>query len=93
MNNINRNIDRGNLAFIAHRRDFNNSRTLEKNNFHYIIENEPLIHEIKFSLIFIIVIFTLFIFFMYLFYIKSKNHHKNNSKNKILFVSKYFILK
>lgn len=59
--NFNRNIDRGHINIITHRREFNNSITIFKNNFQYSIENEGLTDSTKLILYFMIVLFALFI--------------------------------
>ena len=63
---LNRNIDRGQINILTHRREFNNSLTIVKNNFHYTVEEERLGNGIKLSLFFIVVFFVLFIFYIFL---------------------------
>ena len=63
---LNRNIDRGQINILTHRREYNNSLTIVKNNLHYTVEEERLGNGIKLSLFFIVVFFVLFIFYIFL---------------------------
>lgn len=63
-NEINRNIDRGHFNIITHRREFNNSKTIVRNNFEYTIEEDGFTYQIQFSLFFMIVLFLLFICYL-----------------------------
>ena len=63
-NNINRNIDRGQINILTHRRGYNNSISVVKNNIHYTIEEEGLSNGIKLSLFFMVVLFVLYICYL-----------------------------
>ena len=63
-NNINRNIDRGRINILTHRREFNNSSLIVKNNFHYTIEEEGFSNGVKLCLFFMVVFLVIFVGYM-----------------------------
>ena len=63
-NNINRNIDRGQINILTHRREYNNSISVVKNNIHYTIEEGRLSNGIKLSFFFMVVLILLYICYL-----------------------------
>lgn len=62
--NINPNIDRGHINIFTGKKEFNNSFTIEKNNIHFSIEQEPLVNIIRILLFLFVFCFILFIFYI-----------------------------
>ena len=64
--NINPNIDRGQINIFSRRREFNNSITIEKNNYQFSVEEESLYNIIRLLLILFIFCFIFFIFYLFI---------------------------
>ena len=64
--NINPNIDRGQINIFSKKREFNNSITIEKDNYQFSVEEESLINIIRLQLFLFIFCFLFFIFYIFI---------------------------
>ena len=64
--NIKPNIDRGQINIFSRKREFNNSITIEKNDYQFSVEEESLINIIRLQLLLFIFCFLFFIFYIFI---------------------------